>query len=445
MKIQTRTLLAASATIALMAGLASAARAQDAAVATTDAAAAADAAPAAPASWWSTFKLSGHIDVGTSLNPDNPAGDINAGQLFTDKANQVYMNSAALTFERDPDTSSKTIDLGFKVQAAYGTDSRYTQPVGQYINTGSSYQFDFVEAHIDAHVGYGTAAGTEVHIGEIPTLEGVEVMDPTGNFFYSKSYLFNYGIPLKFTGILAETHLSPLIDLYYGVDTGVNTTLGDNGGANDGKFHFHGGIGINTAAVTILATTQIGPETYGLPNAIVAPSGVVYPNGKPVAVAGNRYLNDVVVTWKINAALTSTTDINYIYDEPSKAAGGGVTEYLAYTLNPTTTLGARAEIWSEDQNFYVSNPTGYADFNHAEGGYGSYAPFLYPTGSKPSFGEVTFGINWKPAGLPKMIDGTTLRPEIRYDSLLSGGKFYDGDTKSDQVTIGFDIVAPLTF
>ena len=445
MNFRMKTLLAASAATALLASFAGAARAEDAASTVTDAAAAADAAPAAPATWWSTFKLSGHIDVGASLNPSDPAGNINAGQLFTDKANQVYLNSAALTFERDPDTSSKTIDVGFKVQAAYGTDSRYTQPVGQYIDTGSSEQFDFVEAHIDAHIGYGTAGGTELHIGEIPTLEGVEVMDPTGNFFYSKSYLFNYGIPLKFTGILAETHLSPLIDLYYGLDTGVNTTLGDKGGADDGKVHFHGGIGINTAKVTILATTQIGPETYALPNATVAPSGVVYPNGKPMSVNGNRYLNDVVITWKISDKLTSTTDVNYIYDEPSKAGGGGVTEYLAYTLNATTTLGARAEVWGEDQNFYVSNPTGYADYNHAEGGYGSYAPFLYPTGSKPTFAEVTFGVNWKPAGLPKMIDGTTFRPEIRYDTLVSGGKFYDGDTKSDQVTIGFDVVAPLTF
>jgi hypothetical protein len=387
----------------------------------------------------STFKLSGHVEVSANLNPQNPAYNINAGQLFTDKANQVMMNSLALTAERDVDTSSKTIDVGFRVQAAYGTDSRYTQPVGGFIDTGSSYQFDIVEAHIDAHIGYGTAAGTELHIGEIPTLEGVEVMDPTGNFFYSKSYLFNFGIPLKFTGIQAETHISPLLDVYYGIDTGVNTTLGAKGGADDGSVHFQGGFGLNLTNLTILATTHIGPETYAY-----ADASDPY---KPTKVSGDRYENDGVITWKINGNLTSTTDVNYIYDAPSKASGGGVTEYLAYTLNPTTTLGGRAEIWRQDKNFYVANPIGYDDYNRFEGGYGAQniTGFILPTASNQTFAEFTVGINYKPTGLPKLIDGTTFRPEIRYDTLLTTGNFYDNGTKNDQFTIGLDVVAPLTF
>ncbi|MDR3507685.1 MAG: outer membrane beta-barrel protein, partial [Caulobacteraceae bacterium] len=221
MHFRIKALLAASASAIILAGAAGVARAADA-----------DAPAAAPASWASGIKLSGHVEAGATINPDDPKDGLNFGHLFTDKANQLVLNSFALTAERDVDTSSKTLDLGFKVQGAYGTDSRYTQLIGTFNrSTDSRTQFDIVEAHVDAHLPYLTAGGIEAHIGILPTLEGVEVMDPTGNFFYSKSYLFNFGIPLKYTGIMTETHLSPLVDVYLGVDSGLNTFLGSSGGA----------------------------------------------------------------------------------------------------------------------------------------------------------------------------------------------------------------------
>jgi len=58
------------------------------ATASTDAfAQQAPAAPAAPASWWDTFKLSGYLDGGITVNPDSPSNGINFGHLYTDRAN----------------------------------------------------------------------------------------------------------------------------------------------------------------------------------------------------------------------------------------------------------------------------------------------------------------------------------------------------------------------
>ncbi|HEY2661053.1 MAG TPA: outer membrane beta-barrel protein [Caulobacteraceae bacterium] len=438
MQFKTRALAAASVAALILAGAAGAARAQDTTAPAAAPAAAAPAAPAAPATWASGIKFSGHVEAGATFNPDSPSDGVNFGHLFTDKSNQLVLNSLALTAERDPDTSSKTVDIGFKIQGAYGTDSRYTQEIGVFNRSlNSRTQFDIVEAHIDAHLPYLTAGGMEVHIGELPTLEGVEVMDPTGNFFYSKSYLFNFGIPLKYTGIMTETHISPLLDLYLGVDTGVNTFIGSGGGANDDKVHFHGGIGLNFKTVTILATTHIGPEDYGYndPN---------NPN-KPTGTNKNRYLNDAVITWKVNDKFTSTTDINYTYDELFKASAGGVTEYIAYVLSPTVTLGARGEIWRDDKNFYVASFPGPNQYNfiNFEGGYGPSSP-SFLSASNATYGEVTFGLNWKPAGLPKVIDGLTIRPEFRFDKLLTHGFAYDAGTKTHQTTVGIDFVAPFT-
>ena len=39
-----------------------------------------------------------------------------------------------------------------------------------------------------------TPGGTDVKLGQFSTPIGYEVIDPTGNFFYSKSYIFNFGI-----------------------------------------------------------------------------------------------------------------------------------------------------------------------------------------------------------------------------------------------------------
>ena len=42
--------------------------------------------------------------------------------------------------------------------------------------------------------------GTDVKFGQYPTPLGDEVIDATGNTFYSHSYIFNYGLPFKHTG-----------------------------------------------------------------------------------------------------------------------------------------------------------------------------------------------------------------------------------------------------
>jgi hypothetical protein len=431
MKYRITTLLATSAAAALL--CAGAAWADDAPA----------AAPTAPATWVSGIKLKAQLEVGTTLNPDSPNGGINFGHSFTDRSNTVLLNGITLTAERDPDTSSKTIDVGFKVQASYGSDARYTQLIGEFNRSIDSInQFDLVEANVTAHLPFITPGGMELKVGQYGTLEGAEVMDPSGNIFYSHSYLFNYGIPLKHTGIMTETHVTPQFDLYLGVDSGVNTFLGSGGGADDNVVHFHGGIGLNLPNVTILATTHIGPESYnsGFPNPF-----------SPTSIHNKmRYLNDVVITWTASKKLTFIVDGNYIYDELSRSSGGGVVGYVKYALTPEITLAGRAEVWDDANNFYVAGYPHHFDFVNFEGGYGP-ANLAFSQGPT-TYGEITLGLTYAPANLPPAFQGLMIRPEVRYDSALSGGSPYDvrydsfTDTyqghKKDQFTFGLDIVAP---
>jgi hypothetical protein len=408
-----------------------------------DAPAAAPAAPAAPVSWTDGIKIKAQLEVGVTGNADNPNSGLNWGHAFTDRSDQVLLNGITLTAERDPDTSSKTLDIGFKVQATYGSDARYTQLIGEFNRSFDSInQFDLVEANVQAHVPILTPGGMEFKIGQYGTLEGEEVMDPSGNFFYSHSYIFNFSIPLKHTGIMTETHLNPMFDLYLGIDSGVNTFLGSGGGANDNAVHFHGGVGINLPNFTILATTHIGPEFY-----TSGPSG-------PIGTSKNRYLNDVVMTYTGLKNWTLVLEGNYTYDDAAKATAGGAVGYAEYAITPDLTIGARAEAWVDANNFYAGGYRGHFDFINFEGGYGPSNPvFATPLASKGfTYGEFTLGLNWKPQKVPAAIAGVVVRPEVRYDTAFSGGTPYDvkwnptdsayEGSKKDQFTFAVDLVLP---
>ncbi len=405
--------------------------------------AAAPAPPPAPLSvdgWFKSIKLSGHIEAGATVNPTTPSNGINFGHLFTDRSNQIVLNQAALTVERDLDPKATWLDVGFKVQAYYGFDGQFTQFLGEIPHQPASNrnEFDIVEANFLAHLPIFTPGGVDVKLGQFSTPLGNEVIDPTGNFFYSKTYIFNFGIPLKHTGILTTTHVNPMLDIYAGYTTGVNTSIGSPGGGyNADQPHFLGGFGLNFAKVTVLALTHIGPE-----DPASAPFTDIH--------SKLRYLSDIVITWKPDTKLTSVTELNYIHDdgnftgtETNGVSGGGVAEYLTYPLSPIVTGGFRAEVWRDNNGFFVAGFPNNTDFVRAE--YGR------PNGSynfgASTYGALTLGLNIKPSKLPKLIDGLTVRPEVRYDRILAGAAQFGSPPGSskDQVTLGIDLVVPLTF
>ena len=104
----------------------------------------------------------------------------------------------------------------------------------------SNYQLSFIEANLAAHLPIIVPGGVDVKVGQLATPLGFETIDPSTNPFYSHSYIFNFGLPLVQTGILSVTHATSNIDVYLGIDTGVNTTFGagDNNGAVAGTAGF---------------------------------------------------------------------------------------------------------------------------------------------------------------------------------------------------------------
>ncbi|MGH8101258.1 MAG: porin [Chthoniobacterales bacterium] len=368
------------------------------------------------------FKISGWIDSGITFNPAAPDDNQNFGQLFDNRLNEPLLNQLVLNFERTLAPQPGEFDWGFKLQLMYGSDARFIHGLGLFSHTAgtSIAQPDLVEAYLNLHFAVITEGGLDLKLGKWVTLEGAETIDPRANFFYSHTYIFNFGIPFDHTGALTTLHAAKWLDLMGGVTRGVNIALDDN---ND-SVAFHGGVGLNLneGRLVIAASTHIGPET---------------PNNNH----DQRYLNCITTTWKITDKLTSITDLNYAHDDGADADAYGVAQYFTYAINSWLAAGIRGEVFSDQKGFYVVSFANNHDPMRALEGEPTIDPRTVG-GGRTTYGAITAGVNIKPT-MPKPIAGLTIRPELRYDRALNDTRPFNDSSDRDQFTVGVDAI--LTF
>jgi len=382
-----------------------------------------------PAKWSDTLTLGGWVNAGITFNTDSPKNGLNWGQLYTDRANSLLLNQFSLFATRPLDPKATGYDFGFTLQGIYGSDARYTHDIGEFDRTFTERnQFTILEADALLHLPWLTDGGVDARVGQFPSIQSAEVIAATGNPFYSHSYIFNFGVTVKHTGILTTTHVSPLLDVYLGVDSGNQAMLpivhvADNNGAIAGQ----AGIGLNLAGgnVTVLALSHFGPENPSVPGLTFNSNSVF------------RWYNDITTVWKVNDNLTLTTDLNYVKDDGFNAAAYGIAQYASYAINDMFTFQARGEIWRDDKGFFVAAfPNSLDAVNALEGRPNTAIP-----GVKATYAEITLGVNIKPP-VPDVIKGFIIRPEIRYDTTLNNAKPFNSFTSDHQFTIAADFILP---
>ena len=381
------------------------------------------APPASFSEWASTITYGGQFDGGIVVNPQTPNDGVNYGRLFTDKANRPILNQLLLTLERDIDPKATDYDWGFKLQGLYGSDARIIATLGVFDHLiHDRNQFAFVEADITLHTPWLFGGGIDFKGGLYPSPLGFEVTDAKGNPFYSHSYIFD-SLPYEHLGLLGEAHVSPALDLYLGIDTGVDTSLAD--GDDNRRPAGIAGIGLNLFGgnLTVLALSHMGPEDSKL--------------NTPFADSAMRFYNDLVITYKATPKLSFTTEVDYVKEDGYKAEGYGFAGYAAYTLTDTLTLNARAEIFRDNNNFFISTPVNNLDFINAERGLPAN---FYKAQGPTTYSEATLGIAYKPAGIPKPVTNLLVRPEIRYDRSLSGNRPFDDFKDKGSVTFATDLI-----
>ncbi|WP_408736887.1 outer membrane beta-barrel protein [Acetobacter conturbans] len=372
--------------------------------------------------WWRSITLAGRIDGGIMANPARPDNGINFGDFIGDHANQVQLNQFALTLARAIDTTSNDYSFGFTLEASYGSDSRYYHLLGISDRAfNARYQIIPSHAQVDAHLPWLTKLGIDMHAGILQAPMGPEAFDPNARPFYTFSYTGQYSVPFQHIGMMTTIHVTPMIDVLTGIDTGNQTTFGNSD--NNNKPAGYAGIALNNLAdgkLTITELSRFGPEDSRLVLGREANSAM-------------RFWNDILAVYKVTPTITVTGEFNYLHDDGLRADTESFVSYLSWNFAKNFTFNYRGEIYRDNTGQMVVN------FLTNEGYMNGIAGRSTPTESAPptTYGAMTLGVTYR-TSLAKDLGYFAIRPEIRFDRSLNGTTPFNDERNSGMFTFGGD-------
>lgn len=430
------------------------------------------APPPPPPAWLDTLSVDGYVEGGVAINFNQPFNKVNWGHLYTDRASWPQFNGAVLTVTRPLDPKATGYDFGFKLQGQIGTDMRYNHYMGilDYAIHDRT-QIGPLEANVSAHLPWTSMVsegGIDVKAGLFPTYNGAEVMYAKDNLFYSHSYIFNFG-PFMHTGVMVTTHARSWLDIYTGVTTGVNTSIGWPGD-NNSAAAFHGGFGLNLldGDLSVMGIVHHGPEN---PKQL-DPLGVGWPNTPLACVCNpntaNRTYVNLTTTWHATENLTFVTDMAFNREsggnpievtgfpagtfglplKPQGADSYAIAQYASYQVNDLFKVNGRVEFYRDNKNFFVAAFPGYFGLANLIHGFPCPECLFRPGGVGTSYLALTAGVTITPA-IPEMpvIKGLILRPEFRWDTAVNGTQPFfgpNGAMRSSQGMFNMDVIVPFS-
>lgn len=350
------------------------------------------------------INIGGVIEGSYTHSFTSPPGNLMTGRVFDIEHEDPTLNQVALFVERAvsaPDAAkSGNFDIGGRIEWRYGGDSRFIHSVGlfdhQGFGDGPDNQWDLTQAFLDFAIPVGN--GLVVRVGKQVTPIGLEVIDPSGNDFFSHSFLFGYAIPFTHTGVFVTYALTDQLTINGAVTRGWDTSLEDNNGTVD----FLGWV-----------QYTVDPQTKFQVSLITGPD-------QPGNNDDWRTLIDVIVSTKVGDNLTLAVNADYAIEEDSvsSVAGStaqwfGVAFYAGYEVSKQLSVNARAEYFNDDDG---------ARLTGAVGG--------------TSVWEATLGLEITPFPDSDLGKGLVIRPEIRMD--YANKAFFDGGTDHKQFTAAID-------
>ncbi len=307
--------------------------------------------------------------------------------LFNSRPDEVQLQQAWLYAQKAIDTTDG-FDLGGRIDYVYGTDGPDTQAFGlsnDHWDNGWEHGADYGQAipQLYGEAGYGDLS---VKFGHFYTIIGWEVVQATGNFFYSHAYTMYNSEPFTHTGALATYNASDDLTVYGGYVLGWDSGFEDNGDA------FLGGAS--------MALTEDLKVTYAT---------VFGRFGKETGERG--YMQSVVADY------AASDNLQYIFQtdwlDTEDAAGDDfrktfdINQYLIYTINDCWAAGTRFEWYNADTGVYNGDNDIYA---------------------------LTAGVNYKPHA------NVTIRPEIRHDWVFGDSTEILENDSDSQTTFGIDSI-----
>jgi Putative beta-barrel porin-2, OmpL-like. bbp2 len=433
-------------------------------------------------SFLSQIRVDGWSNAGLVVNFNQPKDGLNFGQQITEHTGLNFDQGVMRIYKNF--TKENNLDFGFKYSGMLGNDADFVQLMGQteYLMNGR-VQFASPEAYIKLRMPSFWGYGLDLKLGQFLAYNSIESLYPTENFFFTHSYTSEFG-PWTTTGALFETKLNENFDIYAGIVTGFNTSIGWPGAVNSSP-GLHAGFNLSLFddKLIISGANLSGPQ-HGKQ---LDPYNVGWPDG---AVGGTpaeclcdpnntwTFANNLMLTVYPTDQLTLMSDINYnradlsgtispfgisnkIISDLSQAGvdtplltlkrsvtsnSYGASVYGIYKINDSISVGTRAEFWRDDRNHFANIPLHPFDIANAIHSFPT-SLFQLPFGTGTSYVEFTAGVKIN-AKLPenKYIPEIILRPQARWDACVNGKEpFFNANQfggKSTQGMVTFDVIIP---
>jgi len=271
------------------------------------------------------FNIGGWTSVGyhTHRNPGN-----------FNNYDRVQLGQQYFFAEKVAD-GSEGLGFGGRVDYIYGTDAQDTQSFGipnrHFDNAWDNGNYGHAIPQLYGEVAMGDLSAK---IGRFYTIIGNEVVQSTGNFFYSRQFTFYNAEPFTHTGALTTYNVDADTQLYNGYVMGWDSGFEDNGDAYIGGFKKK----LNDT-YTFLYTTALGRFNER--------------NGRGGERGG---IHSAILTASLSEKLTyiSQTDVLYTRNDAGAVERNtyGNINYLIYKLNDCVSIGNRFEYFNFDGAYF---------------------------------------------------------------------------------------------
>ena len=368
------------------------------------------------------FFVRGWLDQGFTWNPDRPNNRFNGPMTFNDRSNDYQMNQLYLSMGREVRTDGCSWDAGGRIDLLYGSDYFFTTATGletyedgsQRWNSqngpragGTAGLYGLAMPQLYAEFSAPFGCGTTFKFGHFYTILGFESVMAPENFFYSHSYVMQYGEPFTHTGMLASYRASQGLTFHGGFTRGWDTWEDPND-----TLGFLGGV-------SWVSRNERSRVNFSLHT------------GREDALGSNdRTSYSLVFSHKCTCRLTYILQHDYGVETDAAidrsftltdARWYGINQYFIYDMTPTTSIGFRFEWFGDPENARV---LGVPIESQTDGG---------------NYYAASVGLNWKPC------DRVVLRPELRWDwsdvsvpGVANG--MYDDFSDKNQFTLGTDLI-----
>lgn len=325
---------------------------------------------------------------GHKFSPATPAGPSTVeGRFFDRHINQMTLNMAELSVKKKVGKVSFYADFAFgeMVDQLSGGGSQSVTGAGIGQNPTNAAANEPTRNLTQATVTYAASDALSVTAGKFFTHIGLEGIKAKDNFQYSRSYTFNYGLPLWHEGVSATYFVSP--DRFATSIYIVN--------AWDGR----------------VAQEQNNSNSVGVNLKLTGPTGIVanynYIGGAEGTDQRRREVHEVNLTYTLSPMITVAADYINGSQKNIPALGdakwNGITIYVKAALNKVYSISPRYEVFDDSDNGYA------------------IAGGLAALGTKQ---KIT---SWTVANTFKLDDGLEVRLELRSDKSDSNLFFKDKD------------------